>query len=101
RELGGVGEEGLGFGDDLAVCLGGCFDFDPVGVVLEGVPTFLGGVAAVVGQDVNERVLGARLFGGRPIANVRHAVFFEQLGGVVAKSRKQVGELAGLGCVGA
>ncbi len=57
REVGGSGVNRFDLVDELAVCFRGFFDFDPIGVVLEGVPAFFGRFAAVVGQDVDQRVL--------------------------------------------
>ena len=65
------------------------------GSLLNAVPTFLGGVAAVVGQDVDERVLGPRFVRRHPVADVRHAMFFEQLRGVVAEPLQEIGSLPG------
>ena len=75
--------------------------FLPIGVALEFGPIFLGGVAAFVREDVNQRVFGFWLVLGNPIADVRHAVLFEKFDRVIAEAVEQGVKLAVGGGVGA
>ena len=77
------------------------FYFLPIRITLEFGPIFLGGVAAFVGEYVDESIFGFRFVLGNPVTDVSHAVFFKQFGCVIVKAIDQGIELAVSGSVGA
>ena len=74
----------------------------PIRVGAKGVERGGGGFLALVGEEVNERVVGALLaFHRRPVADVFHAVLGEECEGVVAETGVERVEVAGGGGVDA
>ena len=64
-------------------------------------PILLGGVAAGVRDDVDQRVLGGRRILRHPIRDAGHAVLLENADRVIAEARQQVRQLAFVTGVGA
>jgi hypothetical protein len=77
REVGRVHVDRLDLVDDLSAGFGFVARLLPGRVVDEGVPICLRGLAARVGDDVDQRVVGARLVGRRPIGDVLDSVLLE------------------------
>ena len=87
--------------DEFAVGFCLCFDSFPLFIVFEGFPIFLGGVAAWVFEDVDERVALGWIVGGDPIGDAAHVVLGENFDGVVAEASEEIVELAVHGVVDA
>ena len=80
----------IGFGRDLL----------PFRVGAERGPVLVGLLAAGVGNDVDQGVLGALGILGHPVADALHAVALEDLDGVIAEAgfqRLQLALVAGVG----
>src|SRR5665213_3991106 len=74
RESGGVHECGLHLFDDLTIGLGGLGYLLPLGILAEGVPVFGGGLAAGMGQDVDQFVVFERRVFGSPVTHAPHVM---------------------------
>jgi len=101
REIGGIHVDGIHVAHNIAVIgLGIGYDLFPIGVVAEGVPIFLGGLDAGMGENEDQSVLG--FFGvlRNPVANALDAVALEDLNGVIAEVRFEGFEFAVVASVG-
>ena len=82
-------------GEDFAAFFAGFARGLPFRIGTEGFEARFGGVFAGVLEHVDERGPGAVFFiDGHPVADVFHAVLFEELAGVVAEASEERVELA-------
>ncbi len=100
-EVGQNEKRGIDFLDDLAVCFGFIAHALPFGIVAERLPVGGGGVAAGMGEDVDESLALHRFVAGRPVGYVLDSMLFEELHGVFAKTPQQVVQLAFIGVIDA
>ena len=88
------------FSDDFTVGFGRLpGDCLPLRILREFRPVLFGGIAAIVRQDIDERVFRAGRILRRPIADARHPVLFENRERVIAKARLEGGQASGKGVI--
>ena len=82
-------------GEDFAAFFAGFARSLPFGIGTEGFEARFGGVFAGVLEHVDERGLGTVFFiDGHPVADVFHAMLFEELAGMIAEAGEERVELA-------
>ena len=94
RVVGGGQEYRVYLGDNPAVDLRFRRHLLPLGIVLERRPALLGGLAALVREQVDELILGGRGVHRREIDDVGHPVLLEDAQRVIAEAGVQLAELA-------